>query len=701
MTSLHDPLPLPCGQVLPNRIMKAAMSEALADSGNSPDARLERLYRTWSQGGYGLLVTGNVMVDRTQLGEPGNVVIEDDRDLDALTRWAKSAHDAGVPIWVQLNHPGRQSNPLAVGHIPVAPSAVPMNLPGSPTPRELTSPEIEDIIERFVTAAAVCETAGFDGVQVHGAHGYLVTQFLSPLTNLRDDDWGGDPPRRMRFLLEIVRRIRARVSPGFAVSVKLNSADFQRGGFSEDESRDVVAALAGEGLDMIEISGGNYESPAMSGSAAASTRAREAYFLDYARTVRQLAGDVPLAVTGGFRSRAAMQEALHAGDCDVVGLARPTVTTPDAAAAILSERMEVLPTRELQLRDAPRPRQIRRRQGTRRRAQHQLEHRPTAPTGRRPRAGPRSRPAGHDGGHASPQRRILVPPQAGHPMRRPSYDLRGKVVLITGGTGGIGSATARRTHRPWRESGHRGRRPRRHRRSRRACRHTAAMGAVADVRARDALDVAVADVVDRFGRVDVAIANAGILSRAATLRTTPTSSIDSLLAVNVTGVVNTVQAAMDQVIAHRGQFVLISSVFAFLNGMGTIPYAMSKSAVEQLGRGLRVELADTRRLDHDRLLLAHRNQHDQTGRRRRPHRRRTALGPAAAPAQTPPTRAAAATALADGLAHRSPRVMAPSRWKPISALRGLIAPAMDSHLARDRRTLAALSKTRRAIPHRA
>ena len=139
MTSLHDPLQLPCGLVLPNRIMKAAMSEALADPGNSPGPRLERLYRTWSQGGYGLLVTGNVMVDRTQLGEPGNVVIEDDRDLAALTRWVKSTHDAGVPIWAQLNHPGRQSNPLAVGHIPVAPSAVPMNLPGSPTPRELTS----------------------------------------------------------------------------------------------------------------------------------------------------------------------------------------------------------------------------------------------------------------------------------------------------------------------------------------------------------------------------------------------------------------------------------------------------------------------------------------------------------------------------------------------------------------------------------
>jgi 2,4-dienoyl-CoA reductase-like NADH-dependent reductase (Old Yellow Enzyme family) len=287
-TALHDPLALPCGQVLPNRIMKSALSEALGTRSNAPDGRLERLYTTWGQGGYGLLITGNVMVDRAQLGEPGNVVIEDERDLDALTRWSKSAHDGGAPIWVQLNHPGRQSNPLAIGHPPVAPSPVPLNLPGAATPRELTPVEIEDIIERFATAAAVCETAGFDGVQVHGAHGYLVAQFLSPLANRRTDDWGGDPQRRMRFVIEVVRRIRARVSPGFAVGIKLNSADFQRGGFTEDESRAVVSVLAGGGLDLIEVSGGSYESPAMTGSAAASTRAREAYFLEYARTVREL-----------------------------------------------------------------------------------------------------------------------------------------------------------------------------------------------------------------------------------------------------------------------------------------------------------------------------------------------------------------------------------------------------------------------------
>lgn len=252
-----------------------------------------------------------------------------------------------MPIWVQLNHPGRQSNPLALGHTPLAPSAIPLNLPGSPTPRALTTGQIEDIIDRFATAAAVCETAGFDGVQIHGAHGYLAAQFLSPLSNHRDDEWGGDPERRMRFLIEVVRRVRSRVSPAFAMGLKLNSADFQRGGFTEDESRGVLAALSGEGLDLIEVSGGSYETPAMMGKAADSTRAREAYFLDYARTVRSVVGDIPLAVTGGFRSRAAMDAAVSDGECDVIGLGRPTATTTDAADAVLTGRVGTLTAQQV------------------------------------------------------------------------------------------------------------------------------------------------------------------------------------------------------------------------------------------------------------------------------------------------------------------------------------------------------------------
>lgn len=339
MTSidLSSPLVLPCGQVLPNRLMKSALSEALADQHNAPDQRLELLYDTWAAGGYGLLVTGNVMIDSRQLGEPGNVVVEDERAIDQLSRWAKTAQDHDVPIWMQINHPGRQANLMALRQQSVAPSAIAVKIPGARTPRALTGTEIDEIIERFASTAAVAETAGFNGVQLHAAHGYLIAQFLSPLSNQRDDEWGGDAQRRMRFILEVVRRVRGRVSPGFAVGVKLNSADFQRGGFSEDESKDVVAALSTEGLDLIEVSGGSYESPAMMGSASARTLAREAYFLEYARTVRAAAGDVPLAVTGGFRSRQAMEDALNSGDCDLVGLGRPTATTPDSGRVIFAD----------------------------------------------------------------------------------------------------------------------------------------------------------------------------------------------------------------------------------------------------------------------------------------------------------------------------------------------------------------------------
>src|SRR5699024_3742714 len=262
------------------------------------------------------------MVDGRHLGEPGNVVVSDDRHLPELTRWATATRDGGARVWMQLNHPGRQANPLAGSAQPVAPSPVAMAIPGVPAPRGLTGEEIREIVARFATAAAVAEAAGFDGVQIHGAHGYLVSQFLSPLSNRRTDEWGGAVEDRARFLLEIVRAVRAAVRPDFGVGIKLNSADFQRGGFTEDGSRAVVAMIAAEQLDAIEISGGSYESPAMMGrpSVSASTRAREAYFLDYAETVRELAAGIPLAVTGGFRTRAGMAGAVESGACDIVGL---------------------------------------------------------------------------------------------------------------------------------------------------------------------------------------------------------------------------------------------------------------------------------------------------------------------------------------------------------------------------------------------
>ncbi|MFE3544035.1 nitroreductase family deazaflavin-dependent oxidoreductase [Nocardia sp. NPDC059177] len=353
MTALSDPLALPCGQVLPNRLMKAALSEGLGSPEFGPDERIDRLYQRWGAGGFGLIVTGNVMVDRTQLGEPGNVVVEDERHLAGLRRWAEAGKAGGARIWMQINHPGRQANPLASKAQPVAPSAIALDIPGLPTPRELTDAEITDLVRRYATTARVAEAAGFDGVQIHGAHGYLVSQFLSPLANQRTDRWGGDAPRRARFVLEVVRAIRAEVADSFAVAIKLNSADFQRGGFTEDESRAVISLLAAERLDLIEISGGSYESPAMMGrpvTRSASTAAREAYFLDYARSVRALAGSVPLAVTGGFRTRAAMDEAVAAQECDVVGLGRPSTLAPGAAAELLRGHTTRLHSRQISLR---------------------------------------------------------------------------------------------------------------------------------------------------------------------------------------------------------------------------------------------------------------------------------------------------------------------------------------------------------------
>ncbi|MGL4305095.1 MAG: nitroreductase family deazaflavin-dependent oxidoreductase [Mycobacteriaceae bacterium] len=354
-SALIEPLELPCGQILSNRLMKSAMSETLGDSLHSPTPRLERLYQRWGAGGYGLVVTGNVMVDRSQQGEVGNVVVEDDRDIEGLTRWAKTTQDGGAAIWMQINHPGRQANPLVADRIPVAPSAIGTSIPGTRTPRALSGAEIEAIIERFVITAAIAEASGFNGVQIHGAHGYLVAQFLSPLSNQRTDKWGGDITARSQFLLEIVRRIRATVSPSFGVGVKLNSADFQRGGFTEEESRAVVAALNEEAVDLIEISGGTYESPAMMvGGKSQSTRDREAYFLEYAQTVRSIATTSVLAVTGGFRSRLAMEEAVASKACDLVGIGRPACTTPEAAKIIFESPTAKLDVRTIEL-SVPKP----------------------------------------------------------------------------------------------------------------------------------------------------------------------------------------------------------------------------------------------------------------------------------------------------------------------------------------------------------
>ena len=334
---LNTPLVINTGTRVKNRIFKSAMSEQLGDGHNAPTPQLMQLYRTWASGGTGLLVTGNVMIDRTALGEPKNVVLDEQSSSALFKRWAEAGTQNDTQLWMQLNHPGKQI-PSLISKEPVAPSAIPLGSGLEKTfncPRELTNDEIEALIQRFAYAAGRAKEWGFTGVQIHGAHGYLVNQFLSPHHNRRDDQWGGSLENRMRFLREIYKAIRATTGDEFPIGVKLNSADFQRGGFTEEESMQVIQTLQADGINLVEVSGGNYENPSMVGAnAKASTLQREAYFLDYAQKAQHTL-DIPLVVTGGFRSAAAMNEALAAGSTDMIGIARPLAVEPDMANKLL------------------------------------------------------------------------------------------------------------------------------------------------------------------------------------------------------------------------------------------------------------------------------------------------------------------------------------------------------------------------------
>ena len=237
---LNQPFTLPNGSVIKNRLVKSALSETLGTTDNHVTMGLARLYQRWAMGGMGILITGNVMIDQRALGEPNNVVVEDERDLELLTAWAKAGTQNGTQLWMQINHPGKQS-PKGLNKQNVSPSAIPFGKELAPffgQPRELTEAEILDIIQRFGRTAAIAKKAGFSGVQIHGAHGYLVSQFLSGYHNQRSDQWGGNAENRRRFVLAVYAEMRKQVGDKFPIGIKLNSADFQKGGFTEEESLD-------------------------------------------------------------------------------------------------------------------------------------------------------------------------------------------------------------------------------------------------------------------------------------------------------------------------------------------------------------------------------------------------------------------------------------------------------------------------------
>ncbi|MGO4380929.1 NADH:flavin oxidoreductase/NADH oxidase family protein [Pseudoduganella sp. RAF53_2] len=327
---VFDKLVLPNGTTIPNRIAKAAMEENMADAEHGPSDQLMRLYQTWADGGAGLLITGNVMVDSRAMTGPGGVVLENDEQIGKFKRWAEIGRAKGAQFWLQINHPGRQM-PANLGQDTWAPSAVPIDLGKMSkhfnAPQAMTQEIIEDVVRRFANSARLGELAGFTGVEIHAAHGYLLSQFLSPLTNRRTDAWGGSLQNRARLLVDVVKAVRAAVSPAFTVAVKLNSADFQRGGFSADDAKQVVQLLNDLAVDLVELSGGSYEAPAMQGDARdGRTLAREAYFVEFARDIQTVA-KMPVMVTGGIRRRQVAEQVVASG-LDMIGIGTALAIDP-------------------------------------------------------------------------------------------------------------------------------------------------------------------------------------------------------------------------------------------------------------------------------------------------------------------------------------------------------------------------------------
>lgn len=347
---IEQALTLPCGHRVSNRICKSAMTEGLADAHDHATLAHQRLYTVWARGGAAVQMSGNIMIDRRYLERSGNVVVEDEAGQTPLRAWAQAVHDGGSQLWAQISHPGRQC-PRLVNLTPLAPSAVQLKMVSNfGAPRAATEIDIEDIVQRFARTASLVKAAGFDGVQVHAAHGYLLSQFLSPRTNLRQDRWGGSLENRARLLLEVIAAVRASVGPTYPVAVKLNSSDFVKGGFTLEDCLQVVQWLNQAGIDLLEISGGTYEQLEFfkhhdEAEVRGSTRVREALFLEYAKAIKPVAS-MPVMVTGGFRTLAGMEAALADGHTDMVGLARPFCLDPDFPARMFSGQLAHLPVPE-------------------------------------------------------------------------------------------------------------------------------------------------------------------------------------------------------------------------------------------------------------------------------------------------------------------------------------------------------------------
>lgn len=325
---LFTPITLPNGTTIKNRFFKSAMSEGMGTRDFQPKKNIATLYKRWAEGGTGLIITGNIMVDPKGTAEPGNIVFDKNSNIEILKDWAKQGQQHGAKVMVQLNHPGKQV-PKTIAKETVAPSTIPLGNGLNKlfsTPRALTTSKVEELVQKFVTSAKVAKEAGFSGVQIHAAHGYLISQFLSPHDNRRTDKYGGFLENRMRFLKEIYLGMREELGKDFTIGIKINSTDFKEDGLTEEDSLKTIIELANLGLDFVEISGGTYERPAMMGATSKSTN--QVFFAEYSKKLKQKI-EIPVVVTGGIRSINAMNTLLNDNTTDFIGIARPLTIDPN------------------------------------------------------------------------------------------------------------------------------------------------------------------------------------------------------------------------------------------------------------------------------------------------------------------------------------------------------------------------------------
>ena len=314
-----QPLQLPCGAVLKNRIVKAAMSDSLGDGTGNPTPEQMRLYERWAQGGVAASVIGEVQISPYFAEKPGNLVLDTSADIAAFRTLAEKGTANSTQLWLQLGHAGAMAHPPISW--PKGPS--PLHIPGLDC-EALSLAEVQDLPAQFAKSAMLAESLGFSGVQIHAAHGFLLSQFLSPLFNKRTDAYGGSLDCRMRLLLEVIDEVRASVGSTFVVALKVNSTDQLEGGFEQEDALKLLRALDDTGLDLIDISGGTYFPGA---TAASDSSGGGPYFKSFMALARQQTSK-PLMLTGGFKTLEQVQSAISSGNMDAIGLARTLVLDP-------------------------------------------------------------------------------------------------------------------------------------------------------------------------------------------------------------------------------------------------------------------------------------------------------------------------------------------------------------------------------------